>query len=143
MFRKQRMALASVAAVGVLAVVAPGLTAVIGVPDGNDVPAAGQGVAELQGFTVTDINWEISEPDIVTEVSFIIVRTVGGANVETAGADANAVVRVRLEGSGDPAEAAWQDCDVTTGAAVCTLATAAEMPASDLEKVNIIAFDSN
>jgi len=141
MFRKQRMALASVAAVGVLAVVAPGLTADIGLPD--DAPAAGQGVAELQGFTVTDINWTIDEDGVVTVVSFDISRD-NNDPVEAAadGSSGNAIVRVRLEIDEDTVKD-WQGCDVTAGAATCTLADDAQMEAAELGQVNFIAFDKN
>jgi hypothetical protein len=156
MFRKQRMALASVAAVGVLAVVAPGLTAGINLPENAAAPAAGQGVAELQGFIVKDINWTISDGGIVTEVRFNIVRDagVGAADViaQKDELDGNAVVRVRLEGKDGANPAKWASCDVATvanvaGQAKCELSAittpSEQMAAETLGQVNVIAFDRN
>jgi hypothetical protein len=157
MFRKQRMALASVAAVGVLAVVAPGLTAGINLPENAAAPAAGQGVAVLQGFDVENINWDISADGDITEVSFNIVRDGPGAALVTAAADensGNAIVRVRLEGDNGATPAAWASCDVVddanatppTSEATCTLSATApsqQMKAETLGQVNIIAFDRN
>jgi hypothetical protein len=136
----------AVGALAVLAAVGPGLAASIAVPEAGDSPAAGQGAATVQGFEVTDIDWIVNDVDAkVTKVSFTISRSANGAATVSANADGNqgnAVVRVRLEEDEDTF-AAWQGCAVTNGAAVCELDAdaGAQMDASELGKVNIIAFD--
>jgi hypothetical protein len=92
----------------------------------------------------------------VTTVTFLIKRDTDGTSASTVVANdagtnaggANAVVRVRLEGTGTPAEADWQGCVVVgssgnEGRATCTLVSGAQMAAADLGQVNIIAFDRN
>jgi hypothetical protein len=154
MRKRQRFAFLAIGGLGLLAAIAPGLAAGIQTPSSMSSPAAGQGVVEVQGFEVDEINWVIDEDtERVTTVTFKIERESGGA--VTAGKDTgnNAVVRVRLESGSDAA--AWQDCVVDAGDAECTLATSdtaataapgihgAQMFAASLDQVNIIAFDSN
>jgi hypothetical protein len=132
----------AVGALALLAAVAPGLAAGITVPKDGGAPAAGQGTVVLQGFTVSDIDWTVNDDENVTDVGFTIIRSAAGAAVVTAAAletSGNAVVRVRLEGTTDED---WVSCDVALGVATCDIESAgAMMSASDLERVNIIAFD--
>ena len=149
MRKNHRFAFLAIGGLGLLAAVAPGLAATLTVPgDGSTrAPAAGQGLVTVQGFTVAEIEWVVDPTtERVTDVNFDILRDSGGS-VD----DANAVVRVRLEASSE--NAAWQECSVTAGAVICELETSgtassispgihgAQMFASALERVNIIAFD--
>ena len=144
MFRKRRrLAFLAIGGLGLLAAIAPGLAAGIAVPTGSNVPAAGQGTVAVQGFIVTGIDWTISGDGDVTKVTFTITREDSDAGAVETGPGENAVVRIRLESTG--ADAGWVDCVVTgtAGAAVCdTSASGDTMPAEDLDRVNIIAFDS-
>jgi len=145
MFRKRRrLAFLAIGGLGLLAAIAPGLAAGIAVPTGSNVPAAGQGTVAVQGFIVTGIDWTISGDGDVTEVTFTITREDSDAGAVVTGPGGNAVVRIRLESDDEP-DAGWVDCDVTgtAGAADCdTSASGDTMPAEDLDRVNIIAFDS-
>jgi hypothetical protein len=146
MSKKYRNLGLAVGALALFAAVAPGLAAGIDVPKDGQAPAAGQGAVTVQGFEVTNIDWTVDDSDSkVTEVSFTISRSATGAATVSASADGdgvsdNAVVRVRLEGT---TNAEWAGCDVTNDAATCTLPSDAQMLASDLEEVNIIAYDRN
>jgi hypothetical protein len=138
----------AVGALALLAAVAPGLAAGITVPTDGGAPAAGQGTVVLQGFTVTNIDWKVNDDEDVTDVGFTIIRSAAGAEVVTAAAsetEGNAVVRVRLEGTTDEVTTNkdWVSCKVENlGLATCDIEDAgAMMSASDLERVNIIAFD--
>ena len=156
MRKNQRFAFLAIGGLGLLAAIAPGLAAGIQTPSEANAPAAGQGEVVVQGFEVTDINWVIDgETERVIEITFNIVRKVSGAAAVVAGtgtADDNATVRVRLE-SVDDGNAAWEDCEVVAaqGDATCDLEagsggpeiSGAQMLASSLDRVNIIAFDSN
>jgi len=155
MRKRQRFAFLAIGGLGLLAAVAPGLAANINTPTGAAVPAAGQGTVAVQGFVVTAIDWTVSDGTTgslidgnVDQVTFTIARSEPNAAAVTAAANelsGNAVVRIRLElnpvGS-TPKD--WVSCAVTTGSATCdTSASGATMAASDLEVVNIIAFDRN
>jgi len=147
MQRRQRLTFLAIGGLGLLAAIGPGLAANLTVPTAATVPAAGQGTVTVQGFIVTDIAWTVdSTTTNVEAVRFTITRSADGATAVTAVAaesTGNAVVRVRLEK--DPIGAspqAFVSCAVTAGAAVCdTSAAGATLTASELGKVNIIAFD--
>lgn len=149
MRKRQRLAFFAIAGLGLLAAIAPGLAANIGVPTGTSVPAAGQASVAVQGFTVTAIDWTVdSTTTEVDQVSFTITRSVDGAAAVNAAADessGDAIVRVRLQEN--PLESSpktWVSCAVTAGAATCdTSGSTATMDAGDLDDVNIIAFDRN
>lgn len=148
MRKRQRLAFFAIAGLGLLAAIAPGLAANIGVPTGTSVPAAGQGSVDVQGFTVTAIDWTVdSATTEVHQVSFTIARSESGAAPVNAADDegsGDAIVRVRLDADplGTPKD--WVSCAVTAGAATCdTSASGATMDAGDLDQVNIIAFDRN
>lgn len=149
MRKRQRLAFLAIGGLGLLAAIAPGLAATLTVPTGTGVPAAGQAAVEVQGFTVTAIDWTVdSATSEVDEVSFTITRSQAGAaavNAVVAETSGDAIVRVRLEEDpvgGSPKD--WVSCAVTAGAATCnTSASGATMVAGDLDKVNIIAFDRN
>lgn len=148
MRKRQRLAFLAIAGLGLLAAIAPGLAANIGVPTGTSVPAAGQASVTVQGFTVTAIDWTVdSATSEVDQVSFTITRSESGASAVNAAADeasGDAIVRVRLEE--DPLGTAknWVSCAVTAGAATCDTSPAGStMTAGDLDQVNIIAFDRN
>jgi len=149
MRKRQRLAFLAIGGLGLFAAIAPGLTAGIDVPADGAVPAAGQGEVVVQGFVVTDIEWEIDGAGDVVEVNFTIVRSANGAGAVVAAEDersGNAVVRVRLEGAEGASPAAWVSCDVTgtAGTATCDTKGAGDtMAAADLGQVNIIAFDRN
>ena len=148
MFKKQRFAFLAIGGLGLLAAIAPGLAATIGVPTGGDAPAAGQGVVAVQGFEVTDIDWTVDDDTAnVVEVRFFIVRD-AGEDVQANGMVTNAEVRVRLLNDPDAEDAAnrgaaWVGCTVSSGEAECnTSGGAATMAAADLVSVDIIAFDT-
>jgi hypothetical protein len=146
MRKKQRLAFLAIGGLGLLAAIAPGLAATLTVPQGGDVPAAGQGAVEVQGFEVTAIDWTVDDATAnVTEVRFTIVRkAAGAAAVNATDADRNARVRVRLL-SAPGVGANWVDCSVTGtgGSAVCdTSGDDDTMAASSLVSVDVIAFDS-
>ena len=161
MRKNHRFAFLAIGGLGLLAAVAPGLAATLTVPTSANVPAAGQGVVTVQGFTVTDIQWTVdNDTEKITVVRFNIRRTASNAPVVDAADDedsGNAVVRVRLEKGATVM--AWKSCSTSGGdqlndtpaAAVCVLAANqspaasadGEMLAADLEQVNIIAFDRN
>jgi hypothetical protein len=156
MRKRQRLAFFAIGGLGLVAAVAPGLTAGIGVPENATPPAAGQGVIEAQGFIVSAIDWVVDDATLkVTTVTFVIKRdgdtsdsTVVANEAGTTAEGANAVVRVRLEESDGGNPAAWQGCAVdgtapNKGKATCTMPSGAQMLASDLGQVNIIAFDNN
>jgi hypothetical protein len=151
MRNRVRSAMMAVAAVGVVAAVAPGLAAGIAVPTTS--PAAGQGVAEVQGFEVCNIEWTVSNADeaMVTEIRFKIERekdgtgtcgtntsTVGSVAAENSG---NAIVRVQLRAVSAANDGTFASCNTTTGSAVCPLTGGQSIKAEDLKDVNIIAFD--
>lgn len=161
MRKRQRLAFFAIAGLGLLAAIAPGLAAGIAVP--STTPAAGQGAVLVEGFTVTDIDWAINDDGYVTSVTFDIARdtAVTARQPVVAAADelsGDAVVRARLEvGSGSPfvstKTSQWNSCVVTVaganafGDATCTFpgaagtAPAIGITASELSRVNIIAFD--
>jgi hypothetical protein len=148
MRKSQRFAFLAIGGLGLLAAIAPGLAAGIATPEGASVPAAGQGIVDVQGFDVTAIDWTVEADGEVDQVTFTITRSENGATAVTAAADessGDAVVRIRLEL--DPVGSLpkdWVSCAVTTGSATCdTSASGATMAASDLSRVNIIAFDRN
>lgn len=155
MRNRARSALMAVAALGVVAAVAPGLAAGIAVPQQGSAPAAGQGVATVQGFEVCNIEWTVSSADaaMITELRFKIERQNDGANpcgsntssvssvvAETSG---NAVVRVQLRAVDGETDGTFASCVTTTGAATCALTGGQSIKAEDLKDVNIIAFDRN
>jgi hypothetical protein len=141
--KRQRFAFLAIGGLGLLAAIAPGLAAGIAPPE--DRPAAGQGTVLIEGFSVSNIDWEIDDDGNIIEVSFEIERTGARSGVTSAEEEdsGNAVVRVRLEAeSGTPPE--WVSCEKVNvdARAVCdTEAEADTMLASDLATVNIIAFD--
>jgi hypothetical protein len=159
MRKNQRFAFLAIGGLGLLAAIAPGLAAGIAVP--TTVPAAGQGAVEIKGFTVSNIDWGVDADGFVTQVTFRIVRDVTGQNAVSSASnegDGNAVVRSRLEvgtGTGDSFavsvadSSAWISCETTAvstthGDAECDFPTGAGgVTASDLNRVNIIAFDRN
>ena len=148
MRKRQRLAFFAIAGLGLLAAIAPGLAANIGVPTGTSVPAAGQASVAVQGFTVTAIDWTVdSTTTEVDQVSFTITRSEAGAAAVNAAADessGDAIVRVRLEEVPVGSPKTWVSCAVTAGAATCdTSGSGATMFAGDLDNVNIIAFDRN
>jgi hypothetical protein len=159
MRKRQRFAFLAIGGLGLLAAVAPGLAAGIQTPSGTDVPAAGQGVVQVEGFHVCNINWVIDETSLkVTRVTFRIERDSDGGtgtreacgdsgitstvSAAAAGNAENTVLRVQLQEANEP-HADWAGCSATDGAAVCDLAGGAQMLAEDLDRVNIIAFDRN
>jgi hypothetical protein len=157
MRRRQRFAFLAIGGLGLLAAVAPGLAATLALP--ATVPAAGQGAVEVKGFTVSDIDWSINDDGFITSVTFKVVRDVSLQAAVSSAVDeksGNAVVRSRLEvGSGSPfvisKSSAWISCATTAGttdgAAVCTFpgvagtAPTLGITASELSRVNVIAFD--
>lgn len=162
MRKRQRFTFLAIGAIGLAAAIGPGLAAGIAVP--STAPAAGQGAVDVEGFLVCEIDWTVSDADPakVTAVEFTIERETDADRPATDCGDAtstvdsvadgtslDAVVRVQLRTSTSPTgDAAWQGCVTTAGAAVCTLATGAQLPVSGsagtaLDSINIIAFDRN
>lgn len=143
----------AVAAIGVVAAVARGLAASIAVPENSAAPAAGQGVATVQGFEVCNIEWTVSSADeaMITELRFKIERQNDGTNgcgsntssvnsvvAENAG---DAVVRVQLRAVDSNNDGSFASCVTSSGAATCALTGSQSIKAEDLKDVNIIAFD--
>lgn len=155
MRNRARSALMAVAAVGVVAAVAPGLAAGIAVPQQSSAPAAGQGVATVQGFEVCNIEWTVSSADaaMITELRFKIERqndgdAACGSNTSSVSSvvaenSGNAVVRVQLRAVQDATDGTFASCVTTAGAATCALSGTQSIKAEDLKDVNIIAFDRN
>jgi hypothetical protein len=141
MRNRVRSAMMAVAAVGVVAAVAPGLAAGIAVPTTS--PAAGQGVAEVQGFEVCNIEWTVSDGQtaMVEEVRFDIKRDNDAGNCGSASSveTANATVRVQLRSEGSNGD--FAECTITGGAATCKTELGKSVAAENLQDVNIIAFD--
>jgi len=150
MIRKpQRFAFLAIGGLGLLAAIAPGLAAGLNIaPASSGTPAAGQGAIDVQGFEVENINWTLTDGGQVTQVTFNIFREADDRTASSVLA-ANATVRVLLnDGDGAGSNTTWNACTLpasgTTGAAVCdTTADGVDVSANDLEKVEVIAFDSN
>ena len=155
MRKNHRFAFLAIGGLGLLAAVAPGLAAGIQIPAADgDRPAAGQGAIDVQGFIVENINWVVNSTDPVgrvDEVTFDIYRTAdctaGDCSAATSTvASANATVRVLLnddpdDGTSGTFNTTWVDCTVAGGAATCATASPA-IEANDLQKVEVLAFDS-
>ena len=146
MFKKQRFAFLAIGGLGLLAAIAPGLAATLGVPTSDGI-AAGQAALDVDTFTIGDIDWDIDDDGFVTVVSFDIVREIDGrADVFAVPTedDGNAVVRVRLETLNVNDYGSWVSCSVPSGSDRATCVTSTSTPkvkASDLERVNFVAFD--
>ena len=141
MLKRQRFTFLAIGGLGLMAAVGPGLAATIATPEGQAVPAAGQGDVQVLGYTVSDIAWTfVSNSTDVDEVSFTIKR----GNGDTPVTSTNTTVRARLENrTPDPAETTeWQDCtvDAVGDAATCSF-TGDTMAADAVEFVNVVAFD--
>lgn len=108
-------------------------------PDTN----AGQGVAVVAGFTVSDVEYTtnttgtVGSPS-VSGVSFTIVRD--GTTSGTAVDDTNATVSVQLRDGATNAD--WASCSVTAGAATCTTTGSAGLPVGDVDGISVVAYDS-
>ena len=113
---------------------------------GTDVSSAGQGDAAVEGFTVTDIEYDATptsaeEQVIVTEVRFEITRdddgTVQGPT-QPSDADAEAFVQLR---DGDT-RSDWATCTLDNGAATCPVTGDERIEIEALTGHSIVAYDT-
>ena len=111
---------------------------------GTDVSSAGQGDAAVEGFTVTDIEYDATptsaeEQVIVTEVRFEITRdgTVQGPT-QPSDADAEAFVQLR---DGDT-RSDWATCTLDNGAATCPVTGNEVIEIEALDSLSIVAYDT-
>lgn len=145
MRKSQRFAFLAIGGLGLIAAIAPGLAAGLSVtPASSGTPAAGQGEIAVQGFEVQNINWTVTDAGKVTEVTFNIFRDADTSPASSVLAT-NATVRVRLN---DGTNTTWNECGLpttgTTGLATCnTTLEGVDVPANDLNQVEVLAFDSN
>jgi hypothetical protein len=147
MRKSQRFAFLAIGGLGLLAAIAPGLAAGIQInTPSSGTPAAGQGSIEVQGFVVEGINWTVTNEGKVEEVTFNIFRD-GDSKPTSSVLGANATVRVLLDTTGAlTVNSTWSDCALpangTTGLARCETIDE-DVDANDLNKVQVLAFDSN
>lgn len=149
MFTRPRQSLVpAIAVVAVVGLAGTALAATVDLEGSN----AGQGVAEVEGFGVSDIEYRTdatagsTTTALVDEVEFTIERTdeAGAANQSGPVADANAEVWLQLRSTVDGSAAAsiWVLCDTSTeDRAVCDT-TALAVPMSAIDEISVIAFDS-
>ena len=149
MRKSQRFAFLAIGGLGLLAAIAPGLAAGIQInTPTSGTPAAGQGSVVVQGFVVENINWTVSDEGEVIEVTFNIFRDGDDVtNSESSVLAANATVRALLDTTGaETVNSTWSSCALpengTTGLATCNT-IAVSVDANDLDKVQVLAFDSN
>lgn len=106
--------------------------------------SAGQGDAEVEGFTVTDIEYDATptsdeEEVIVTEVRFDIVRDgeVQGPELPS-DADAEAFVQLRDEDS----RSEWAACSLDSGSATCPVTGEQQIEIEELSDLSVVAYDT-
>ena len=111
---------------------------------GTDVSSAGQGDAAVEGFTVTDIEYDATptsaeEQVIVTEVRFEITRdgTVQGPT-QPSDADAEAFVQLR----DDDTRSDWATCTLDDGSATCPVTGNEVIEIEALDSLSIVAYDT-
>ncbi len=133
---------------GAIAVIGVAITAGTALTASNtlDDQSAGQGVAAVSGYTVTDVEYVTdidgannnTNASTVVSVSFSIVRNV--TTLHAAVADANARVFLQLR-SDSATDGNWASCAVTSGAAACTLTGSQRMVIDDIDDISVVAYD--
>src|SRR6056297_1797508 len=106
--------------------------------------SAGQGNAEVEGFTVTDIEYDATptadeEQVVVTEVRFDIVRD-GDVQGPEQPSDADAEAFVQLREDDDRSE--WAACTLDTGSATCAVTGGERIEIEALSELSIVAYDT-
>lgn len=106
--------------------------------------SAGQGEAAVEGFTVTDIEYDATptaseEEVVVTEVRFDIVRD-GDVQGPTNPSDADAEAFVQLREDDERSE--WAACNLADGAAVCPVTGGQQIEIEELSELSIVAYDT-
>lgn len=106
--------------------------------------SAGQGDAVVDGFTVTNLEYDATpildeQQVIITEVRFDIVRdgTVQGPLLPS-NLDAEAFVQLR---DGE-ARSQWAQCTLTAGAAVCPVTGGEQIEIEALSDISVVAYDT-
>ncbi|MFP4310547.1 MAG: hypothetical protein ACLFS9_01015 [Nitriliruptoraceae bacterium] len=106
--------------------------------------SAGQGDAGVEGFTVTNIEYDATptadeEEVIVTEVRFDIVRDgdVQGPDLPS-DADAEAFVQLR----DDDSRSEWAACSLADGSATCSVTGGQQMGIEELSELSVVAYDT-
>jgi hypothetical protein len=143
-----RLVIPSIAAVALAGAAGGVFAANVATPGTN----AGQGAAEVEGFSVSGIEYRTdavsasTSTAIVDAVQFSIVRTdtVGAANQSTAVNDANAEVWIQLRSTsgGVPASSAWTLCDTSVDDTASCPTSALAVPMAEIDEISVIAFDS-
>lgn len=112
----------------------------------TDESSAGQGVAVVDGFTVTNIEYDATpvgneEQVLVTEVRFEITRDNDGdvqGPPRPSDADAEAFVQLR-----DGATLSdWAQCSLTNGFAVCPVTGGEVIEVELLSDLSVVAYDT-
>ncbi|MFP4148641.1 MAG: hypothetical protein ACLFUG_02065 [Nitriliruptoraceae bacterium] len=110
----------------------------------TDSTSAGQGDAEVEGFTVTDIEYDAAptsdeEQVIVTSVRFDIVRDGEVQGPERpSSADAEAFVQLR----DDDTRSEWAPCSLEDGSATCPVTGGQQMEIEELSELSVVAYDT-
>lgn len=149
MFTRTRQSLVpAIAAVAVVGLAGAALAANVDLDGSN----AGQGVAEVEGFGVSEIEYRTdataanTTTALVDEVEFTIERTdeTGGANQSGSVTDANAEVWLQLRSTVDGSAVAsnWVLCDTSTEDRATCDTTALAVSMSAIDEISVIAFDS-
>ncbi len=133
---------------GAVAVIGVAVTAGTAFTASNtlDDQSAGQGVAPVSGYTITDVEYftDVDAANVntnattVVEVQFDIERDVTTlyANV----ADVNARVFVQLR-SDTATDGNWATCTVTAGEATCALTGGQRVLIDDVDDISVVAYD--
>ena len=112
----------------------------------TDESSAGQGVAVVDGFTVTDIEYDATPTSneqqvLVTEVRFEITRDNDGSvqgPLRPSDADAEAFVQLR-----DGATLSdWAQCTLDNGSAVCPVTGDEVIEVELLSDLSVVAYDT-
>ncbi len=146
--RTRQLVMPTVVAVAVVGLAGAALAANVDLVGSN----AGQGVAEVEGFEVTDIEYRTAATAgstttaLVDEVEFTIERSddVDGVNQSGSVTDADAEVwlQVRSTVDGSASASAWVLCDTSTEDRASCDTTALAVPMSAIDEISVIAFDS-
>lgn len=133
---------------GAVAVIGVAVTAGTAFTASNtlDDQSAGQGVAPVSGYTITDVEYltDVDSANVntnastVVEVQFDIVRDV--TTLYNTVADVNARVFVQLR-SDTATDGNWATCTVTAGEATCALTGAQRVLIDDVDDISVVAYD--
>jgi len=146
--RTRQLVIPALAAVAVVGLAGAALAANVDLVGSN----AGQGVAEVEGFEVSDIEYRTdatagsTTTALVDGVEFTIERSddIDGANQSGSVSDADAEVWLQLRSTidGSAAASAWVLCDTSTEDRASCDTTALAVSMSAIDEISIVAFDS-